>query len=87
MPLLTDADIIRDNLDPDLFPGISDNIKVHNGFSEAHAECVSYHMCQNLCLSGPARTAQDVLSAVKKTMQDHTTNKVTVVGHSLGRLA
>jgi len=31
-----------------------------------------------------AETAQDVLAAVKTTMQDHSTNKVTVAGHSLG---
>jgi len=67
MPLLTDADFFLDNLDTNLFPGISTDIKVHNGFKDAHAE-----------------TAQDVLAAVNQTMQDHSTNKVTVAGHSLG---
>lgn len=65
--LLTDADFIPDDLDENLFPGISQDIKVHNGFRDEHA-----------------KTAQDVLAAVQQTMQDHSTNKVTVVGHSLG---
>ncbi|KAJ2930037.1 hypothetical protein H1R20_g7075, partial [Candolleomyces eurysporus] len=38
MPLLTDADFILDELDPRLFPGLPEDIKVHNGFGEAHAE-------------------------------------------------
>ena len=40
MPLLTDADFILDELDTRLFPGLPEGIKVHNGFGEAHAECV-----------------------------------------------
>ncbi len=40
MSLLTDADFFPDNLDANLFPGISSDIKVHNGFADAHAEYV-----------------------------------------------
>ncbi|PBK69070.1 lipase [Armillaria solidipes] len=32
--LLTDIDFVHTNLDPDLFPGLSSRIKVHNGFKE-----------------------------------------------------
>lgn len=38
MSLLTDIDFIPDELDPELFPGLPQDIKVHNGFGEAHAE-------------------------------------------------
>ncbi|KAG6909384.1 hypothetical protein DXG01_000827 [Tephrocybe rancida] len=38
MPLLTDADFFLGELDPDLFPGIDSDIKVHDGFRDAHAE-------------------------------------------------
>jgi len=41
MPLLTDADFFLDELDTNLFPGISSSLKVHNGFGEAHAETAS----------------------------------------------
>ncbi|EJC99932.1 lipase [Fomitiporia mediterranea MF3/22] len=37
IPLLTDADIVKVNLDPDLFPGIDDSIQVHDGFADSHA--------------------------------------------------
>ncbi|TFK17672.1 lipase [Coprinopsis marcescibilis] len=37
-PLLTNADIRLDELDAVFFPGIDDSVKVHNGFTEAHAE-------------------------------------------------
>ncbi|KAK0489328.1 Alpha/Beta hydrolase protein [Armillaria novae-zelandiae] len=32
--LITDIDFPRTNLDPDLFPGLNSDIKVHNGFKE-----------------------------------------------------
>ncbi|KAL5536678.1 hypothetical protein ACEPAF_501 [Sanghuangporus sanghuang] len=35
--ILVDADFFQDELDQTLFPGIDTSIKVHNGFSEAHA--------------------------------------------------
>jgi hypothetical protein len=84
MPLLTDADFFLENLDPNLFPGVSTDIKVHNGFKDAHAEYAQLLM--NLIQAyWVSRTAQDVLAAVNQTMQDHSTNKVTVAGHSLGQ--
>ncbi|KAJ3571302.1 hypothetical protein NP233_g3846 [Leucocoprinus birnbaumii] len=36
--LLTDADFFLDNFDANLFPGISDDIKAHNGFLDEHAK-------------------------------------------------
>ena len=40
LPLLTDIDIVLDDLDSSLFPGVSSSVKVHNGFGEAHERCV-----------------------------------------------
>lgn len=40
-PLITDADFFLDQLDPELFPGISKDIEVHNGFAEEHAKYIS----------------------------------------------
>ncbi|OJA11523.1 hypothetical protein AZE42_09435 [Rhizopogon vesiculosus] len=37
LPILTDADFFLTTLDPTLFPGISSNIEVHNGFKDAQA--------------------------------------------------
>jgi predicted lipase len=37
IPVLTNANILRDPLDPSLFPGISSDITVHSGFADAHA--------------------------------------------------
>ena len=39
-PILTDVDLIFDNLDSSLFPGVSSSVKVHDGFGEAHEQCV-----------------------------------------------
>lgn len=36
--VLTDTDFFLDNLDEKLFPGVSSDVQVHNGFGEAHAE-------------------------------------------------
>ncbi|KAH7104422.1 alpha/beta-hydrolase [Auriculariales sp. MPI-PUGE-AT-0066] len=35
--VLTDANIVRDSLDPTLFPGVPSNVKAHGGFLDAHA--------------------------------------------------
>ncbi|KAH7104424.1 alpha/beta-hydrolase [Auriculariales sp. MPI-PUGE-AT-0066] len=35
--VITDADIIRENLDPTLFPGVPSNVKAHGGFLDGHA--------------------------------------------------
>ncbi|PFH47693.1 hypothetical protein AMATHDRAFT_197673 [Amanita thiersii Skay4041] len=67
LSLLTDANILMGSLDPSLFPGISSDAQVHEGFRDAHA-----------------KTASNVLSEVKKLMSAHSTNKITLVGHSLG---
>ncbi|KAI6126017.1 Alpha/Beta hydrolase protein, partial [Pisolithus croceorrhizus] len=37
LPLVTDADLFLTNLDSSLFPGISSDIEVHNGFMNAQA--------------------------------------------------
>ncbi|KXN88006.1 Lipase [Leucoagaricus sp. SymC.cos] len=38
VPLLTDADFFPEELDSGLFPGLSGDIKVHNGFRDSQAE-------------------------------------------------
>lgn len=42
LPLITDADFFLTNLDSALFPGISSDIEVHNGFGDAQARCVQH---------------------------------------------
>jgi len=37
LPLVTDGDIVLENLDSTLFPGISSSIKVHSGFATSQA--------------------------------------------------
>jgi len=34
--MVTDADFVLTNLDSSLFPGVNSDVKVHNGFSDAH---------------------------------------------------
>ncbi|TFY56837.1 hypothetical protein EVJ58_g7395 [Rhodofomes roseus] len=67
LPLIEDADIVPENLDSSLFPGISSSLKAHSGFADAQA-----------------KSATQVLAAVNTTMSKHSTNKITLVGHSLG---
>ncbi|KAI0734043.1 Alpha/Beta hydrolase protein [Fomitopsis betulina] len=38
LPLLADADAVRVNLDSKLFPGVSSDIEVHQGFADAQSE-------------------------------------------------
>ncbi|PCH44548.1 lipase [Wolfiporia cocos MD-104 SS10] len=38
LPLITDADIVKINLDSTLFPGLSTDIEVHEGFADAQAQ-------------------------------------------------
>jgi hypothetical protein len=45
LPLVTDADFFLTNLDSTLFPGISSNIEVHNGFGDAQARWVHFSAC------------------------------------------
>lgn len=40
LPLVTDGDITLVNLDSTLFPGLSSDIEVHEGFADAQAESV-----------------------------------------------
>jgi len=40
IPILTNVDIVFDNLDSSLFPGVSSSVKVHRGFSAAQERCV-----------------------------------------------
>jgi len=35
--LLVDADFLPDPMDPDIFPGLPGDVKVHGGFQDAHA--------------------------------------------------
>ncbi|OSX64054.1 hypothetical protein POSPLADRAFT_1039271 [Postia placenta MAD-698-R-SB12] len=37
LPLVTDADIVKTNLDSSLFPGLSTDIEVHKGFADAQS--------------------------------------------------
>ncbi|KAF5316579.1 hypothetical protein D9619_006735 [Psilocybe cf. subviscida] len=41
IPALTDADFFLDELDTNLFPGVSSTIKTHNGFGEAQRRSAS----------------------------------------------
>jgi hypothetical protein len=34
LPILTDINILRRELNPTLFPGISSNVQVHDGFAD-----------------------------------------------------
>jgi hypothetical protein len=36
-PVLTDVDIVLSRLDPEMFPGLKSNIKVHMGFRNEQA--------------------------------------------------
>ncbi|KZT69279.1 lipase [Daedalea quercina L-15889] len=67
LPLIEDADVVKDPLSSTLFPGINSSISAHSGFANAQAS-----------------TATQVLAAVQQTMSNHSTTKVTLVGHSLG---
>lgn len=40
IPVLTDINIVHDELDASLFPGVSSSVQVHDGFSTAHESCV-----------------------------------------------
>ncbi|KAK0212777.1 alpha beta-hydrolase [Desarmillaria ectypa] len=39
--ILTDIDVLQDNLDADLFPNVSSDVYVHGGFKDAHASTAS----------------------------------------------
>ncbi|KAH9927058.1 lipase [Amylocystis lapponica] len=41
LPMLTDADIIKTNLDSTLFPGLNSEIEVHSGFADAQAKAAA----------------------------------------------
>ena len=88
LPILTDADIIMTTLDSDLFPGISSDIEVHSGFADAQAKCVlGFDLSTSpgdRSLTSTYSTATEVLSAVQTTMSKYLTDKITIVGHSLG---
>lgn len=83
VPILTSLDVVMTNLDSDLFPGMGDDLMVHSGFADEHAKYVKLLEYITLLISG-YRTAEDVLDAVKTTLGQRQTSKVTVVGHSLG---
>jgi hypothetical protein len=41
LPLVEDSDFFLESLDPSLFPGVSSDVKVHNGFKDAQAASAS----------------------------------------------
>ena len=91
LPIITDGDIIRESLDPTLFPGISSSIGVHSGFAGSQARLVGRSSrpenieAHIMMLTAIRRSAPDVLAAVKTGLTQFGTNKVTVTGHSLGK--
>ena len=90
LPIITDGDIIRESLDPTLFPGISSSIGVHSGFAGSQARLVGRssrpeNKAHITMLATISRSAPDVLAAVKTGLTQFGTNKVTVTGHSLGK--
>jgi hypothetical protein len=38
LPVVTDLDIVRTSLDPNLFPGVPSSVEVHSGFKDAQAK-------------------------------------------------
>jgi hypothetical protein len=38
LSLLTDIDFLPESLDPELFPGVPADVRVHGGFKDAHAD-------------------------------------------------
>ncbi|PFH50962.1 hypothetical protein AMATHDRAFT_3474 [Amanita thiersii Skay4041] len=80
----TDLDVIRDNPDPTLFPGLSSKVKTHNGFGEAHARYLIFGGSNTSVVSIWSRSANEVLDAVVTAMQESGFTNVTTVGHSLG---
>lgn len=38
LPILEDVDIVLEELDQSLFPGVPSSVKVHSGFKDAHAK-------------------------------------------------
>jgi len=85
MSVLTDIDILLDKMDPNLFPGISSDIEVHSGFSEAHARSEPLGSFTPACSYLPYdRTATVILAAVQEALKTGGVNNVTLVGHSLG---
>lgn len=86
LPILTDANIILSSLDSGLFPGISSNVRVHSGFEESQAEFVRLLSCNcPMADTWNFSTATQVLAAVQQGIQRFGANRVTVVGHSLGK--
>ncbi|KAF9458295.1 hypothetical protein BDZ94DRAFT_1240090 [Collybia nuda] len=69
--LITGSLIFMSPLNPTLFPGISGTINVHHGFGLAQERGIK--------LGSPA----EVLEAVKTSLAEYGTKKVTIVGHSL----
>ncbi|EPQ54752.1 alpha/beta-hydrolase, partial [Gloeophyllum trabeum ATCC 11539] len=69
LSVLTDGNIILDDLDTSLFPGLTDStgIQVHSGFAQEHA-----------------KTAKPILAEVKRLLAAENVKTVTTVGHSLG---
>lgn len=81
--LVTDADFFLTNLNSTLFPGVSSDIQVHNGFKDEQ-ELYGSHLIPIYPLKYHDSTATDVLAAVQETMSEYGTTSVTMVGHSLG---
>lgn len=88
LSLLTDANIIRSPLDSTLFPGLSSDITVHDGFADAQSKWVCLSIMKrwtaSSCLSLSISSAAAILSAVQSGLATYGGNHVTVTGHSLG---
>lgn len=98
LPLLEDIDIVRESLEPKLFPGVSSSVGVHSGFAGSQSRSVLPELRPCSANTDPCgvwwcvvwrgvelhRSAADVLAAVKAGISQYNAQKVTVTGHSLG---
>jgi len=82
---LVDADFVLAPLDPELFPGVSPSVMVHNGFASSQSKYDPISPFVWCCtLSARYRSAADILSAVQRAIAVYGTDSVHLVGHSLG---
>ncbi len=60
--VLTDIDVLKDTLDPALFPGVGGDVLVHNGFSDQHALTASTILAEVNSLMAAHGTSNLVLA-------------------------
>ena len=58
--ILVDADFVPDPVDPNIFPGLPSDIKVHGGFQDAHARSAE-QILQAVQVELTTRNTKDVL--------------------------